>query len=440
MTGARSLRELGLAEAGAQFARVLAVMTLGWPIALLLQIGLARLLGATEYGLFAYLLAIATVAAIFCRAGLDGAAVHFIPTYRQKKDAAALRRFITVATTVAAGLSLAMLAAFLLLALSPVAAAVRLTPLTAAVTGGLVIALSLLRLWQSIANALRRHARAQLADKLLLPSAVLACALVLAFRNAATATTIMFAYAAVALLLTLLLALSLTRDVPPRRSENASAGGIRLWMLTGAGVVLMSGSQLLIHNADVIMLGAIRGPLDAGFYAAAALLGQMPGFGATVANLVAGPRFTAAITTRDDAQLRTLARFSVMTAGAVAAVGFIALVVIGRLLLGLYGPGFSVAWGPLLVIGAAMLVNVLCGSVGTLLVASGRSALAGRYAAEAAVANLVLNAVLIPSLGMHGAALATATCIVFWNLRMRRAVIDELGIEPSILAFRRAAP
>jgi O-antigen/teichoic acid export membrane protein len=50
-----------------------------------------------------------------------------------------------------------------------------------------------------------------------------------------------------------------------------------------------------------------------------------------------------------------------------------------------------------------------------------------------AAANVALNAVLVPRLGLVGAAIATATTLVGWRALLWRQARRRLGVDPSIL-------
>jgi O-antigen/teichoic acid export membrane protein len=54
----------------------------------------------------------------------------------------------------------------------------------------------------------------------------------------------------------------------------------------------------------------------------------------------------------------------------------------------------------------------------------------------AMVVNVGLNLVLAPLYGMAGAAAATATSVLVWNILLRKAVLKRLLIESSALGLK----
>jgi O-antigen/teichoic acid export membrane protein len=51
-----------------------------------------------------------------------------------------------------------------------------------------------------------------------------------------------------------------------------------------------------------------------------------------------------------------------------------------------------------------------------------------------AILNLILNAILIPTMGIMGAAVATALAMALWNIWLHQLVVKYLGVKPSILS------
>ncbi|WP_324705636.1 polysaccharide biosynthesis C-terminal domain-containing protein [Lyngbya sp. CCY1209] len=79
------------------------------------------------------------------------------------------------------------------------------------------------------------------------------------------------------------------------------------------------------------------------------------------------------------------------------------------------------------------LVNVGSGSVGYLMVLTGHQDQSAFIFGCSALANLILNAIAIPFLGILGAAIATATCMAIWNVVLHILVVRYLDIYPSII-------
>ena len=82
---------------------------------------------------------------------------------------------------------------------------------------------------------------------------------------------------------------------------------------------------------------------------------------------------------------------------------------------------------------AGALINVAMGSVGVLLVMTGHERHAAIGIGISMVANVVLNAILIPQWGLEGAAAATASTKILCAVLLAILVYKKLGIySPGI--------
>jgi O-antigen/teichoic acid export membrane protein len=99
-------------------------------------------------------------------------------------------------------------------------------------------------------------------------------------------------------------------------------------------------------------------------------------------------------------------------------------------LMGVFGPHFVSGETALLILSLAMLVNMGTGAVRAALSMGGRSGWVLLDNLAALVINIVLNAVLIPNMGMTGAAIAWAASIVVGNMLPLAQVYRLWGLQP----------
>jgi O-antigen/teichoic acid export membrane protein len=106
--------------------------------------------------------------------------------------------------------------------------------------------------------------------------------------------------------------------------------------------------------------------------------------------------------------------------------------------LGLFGEEFLAAKGAMVVLILGQLVNVGAGSVGYLMQMTGHQNQCAMVFGSCAGMNVVLNIILIPTLGVLGAAIATAFTRSLWNIWLHQLVVKYIGVQPSIVsAFSR---
>ena len=219
-----------------------------------------------------------------------------------------------------------------------------------------------------------------------------------------------------------------------RRATSRSGAGEPASVRVRAALPFMwLGMLYLLNNrTDLIMLGTLRGAHDAGIYAVAARAGELVTFFLLAANMVLAPRVARLYQEGDIALLQRLlsaATRRVFLFSAPLAVLFI--VAAHPLLNYLYGAAYSDGAIALQILAGAQLVNVLAGSTGTVLNMTGHERLSMWGVGLSVVLNVVLNATLIPFYGIAGAAIATATSLVAWNILLWYWIRRHLHLRPS---------
>jgi O-antigen/teichoic acid export membrane protein len=134
-------------------------------------------------------------------------------------------------------------------------------------------------------------------------------------------------------------------------------------------------------------------------------------------------------------ELGRLASLTAKIGLAFAIVAAIGLVVAGPLLLSLFGGEFTAAYPVLVVLIAGGLVNAFTGVVAYLLTLTGHEVQALVTFALALAANIILNLLLIPHWGPVGAAAASTSSTILWNVAMVVYVRRRLGIDASALGL-----
>jgi O-antigen/teichoic acid export membrane protein len=110
--------------------------------------------------------------------------------------------------------------------------------------------------------------------------------------------------------------------------------------------------------------------------------------------------------------------------------GYITLAVFAPFLLRVYGHGFVAGQVALAILCAAQLFNLGTGNVTIVLLMAGKSSWNLINSAAALAANIVINILLIPRLGITGAAIAWAASIIINNLAAVLEVNYLMRIRP----------
>ena len=234
-------------------------------------------------------------------------------------------------------------------------------------------------------------------------------------------------------------------DRTEARREAASTGAQptpvdrRTFWLYTAPRGLAAAAQLTLQRLDIVLVAAFLGAAPAAVYTAATrfvVLGQL---GSQAVSLAVQPKFSELMAHQDVVRTRQVYRTT--TAWVVAVTWPVHLVVamLSPVLMRLFGHGYGDGRSVMVILAMAMLVATGCGMVTMLLLMSGRSRENLLNVVVALVSNLVLNVLLIPRMGIEGAAVAWAVAIVLSNLLPLYQIHRAYGLNPFGRATFRVA-
>ncbi len=197
------------------------------------------------------------------------------------------------------------------------------------------------------------------------------------------------------------------------------------------------GMLYLVNNrTDLIMLGTFRGAHDAGIYAIASRAGELVIFFLMAANMVLSPRIARLYHEGEHALLQRLLSAAVRRVFILSLpLAILFIVVAHPLLRYLYGSAYAEGAIALQILAGAQLFSVLSGPTGNILSMTGHERLAARGVALSAGLNIALNSVLIPLYGVEGAAFATGTSLIAWNILLWYWTRRRLNLRPSIFGI-----
>jgi O-antigen/teichoic acid export membrane protein len=192
---------------------------------------------------------------------------------------------------------------------------------------------------------------------------------------------------------------------------------------------------LVLNRVDVLLLSAFVPAAAVGPYYAAVQIAAIGAFGLNAINVVLAPMISECHAKGDLKELTQLTRRAAMLSLVATGAVTLGAVVLGEPVLEMFGPKFSQAYVPLLIILTGQVINAGCGPVGYLLTMTRYTHIAPRLFGTAALMNIGLSLLLIPRFGMYGAAAATATALVAWNLAALAFVLRYLKINPTIFGL-----
>ncbi len=195
-------------------------------------------------------------------------------------------------------------------------------------------------------------------------------------------------------------------------------------------------SQMAIQRMDIILIAAMLGPKDAAIYTAATRFVALGQFGTQAIQQVLQPKLTALLANHEAESLRDVYQISAAWSMLVAWPMYFIVFSAPAAYLGLFGHEYidDGVW-VVLFMAMSMLFAVATGPCDTLLLMAGRSALSLGNSLTALVLDIGLCLLLIPSMGITGAAVAWAIAV---SVRCLMALL-QVRFTMSLTSFGPAA-
>ena len=397
-------------------------------IALISQVLLARWMGSFEFGIYIYVWTWVLMIGALSDMGLATAAPRFIPEYIERKAFDRLRGFLSgsrwlsvaIATAIGAiGAGGVMLFAAHLdqFVVIPLLLACLTIPIYGLVQTQVSIAQSYD--WPNLALAPSFVIR-QLAITVLMGAAYL-----LGAPTDAVSAMVIAVISTWAVTIGQMFVLNrrLKHKVPagPKSYEP------KIWLATSLPIFMAESFNVLLTYVDILTLEHFRSPDEVAVYYAAARLLAIVAF---VYYAVAGAtthRFTQYYVAGEKQRLKSFFAETIRWTFWPSLAICVAILGLGLPLLSLFGAKFEHGYPVMFILAAGMLARAAVGPAERLLNMLGlRKQCAAIYAGAFAV-NLILCVILIPHLGIEGAALATSAALILESILLFGAVRRRLA-------------
>ena len=405
------------------------------------KIYLARRLGAEGLGLYTLGMSIVGFLGIFNAVGLPAAASRFVAEYSTRGEFARLGGFLRRSLTLLSVGNL-LLAAVVLVAGPWVAVHFYHAP----ALRSYFWALALIMLFGVLTNFLgqvmagyRDVARRTVITHFIGTPANIVLAVILISLGFGLGGY-MAAQVASGILVLVLLAVSVWRMTPlEARSAEVVIPVERKVAVFSAAAFGLAGLEFALSQTDKIVLGYYLAPKQVGIYAVAmALVGFVP-IALQSVNQIFSPMIAELHAGGNRVLLQrlyaTLTKWIVILTIPLA----LTIVIYARPLMGIFGDSFQPGVAALVIGALGQLINSAVGSVGFLLMMSGHQMQMIKIQTANAALLIALSLLLVPRLGVTGAALASAITVATTNIWSLAAVRSRLQLFPYHAGYLKLA-
>jgi len=414
-----------------QISSVSAVTLAGLIMTTVLGVFLARLMGPSAYGEYAWVVSLCTLVALPILGGLPSLIVREVSAKRVAMDQAGINGVVIFGHRV---VFFGYIVIFV--TLGSVASYTSLFDFDTAILGLALLHILFMGYEAFYSSVLRGFSLVSLAimPKNLLRPCILIVSLIVCdfFGVDFSSKMVLMLNAGVLLFVVLCMRLMYLYRVHPHLQSNTFNLESRGWLLSLLPLTLYGAMSIANGQVVVVILGFFDETETVGLYRVAISIAGLVGVSLSIVNMVLAPRFSANFQKNDYQQINSDIRLG----GGAALLGCCFVTVLffawGKWGISVvFGEEYNGVFALLVVLLFGELINVASGSPALLLNMSGNEVSTAKIMILAIVVTLALTVFLVPSFGGLGAAYAYSTSLIFWNIALGVVVYRKIGIISS---------
>lgn len=398
------------------------------------QLVIARFVGVDGYGVYAYVFAWMTVLAYFSALGFEVALLRFLPAYEVERKWSLFRGMIRYAERRAAivGISCVLVGVCF----------ISYKGLSPQLRNTFLIGLMLVPIWAllwircSVVRALGGVVMAVAPDRVVrdgvLTGLVAFASLGLGWHlDAATAMTVTLVSSATAFCVA---SLALRRLHPTAVDNVLPTYDAPAWRRAAIPLVIIAATETLMNRTGVIMLGWMGDTKAAGIYSLAFNIAFVVALPRIAMNTLLAPTVSWLFSRKDQLSLRALIRSTTAWTLAGSACIAFTLFILAEPLLSWFGPRYGAGVPALRILLVGQMIVAGTGSQLFLMTMTGCERGAATLLVLSATLNAAASSAFIGLFGLTGAAIASASTLIIWNLAMALFLWRHLSLLTGILA------
>lgn len=207
------------------------------------------------------------------------------------------------------------------------------------------------------------------------------------------------------------------------------------WRNSSRSLIFIAASYMVMNQIDILMVGVLLDKEQSGIYGVAARVAILVAYGLHATNLILAPYVSKLYTEKKITNLKLILKKTAKYNLMLSVVLCVSILTFSTEILSVFGDGFVNGKTVLMILCFGQIMNVMAGSTGVLMTMTGNEFSAARIMMAAVVLNIILNILLIPYMGMEGAAVATAAATIFWNVLMLTYSCKRIGINTSAIGI-----
>lgn len=222
---------------------------------------------------------------------------------------------------------------------------------------------------------------------------------------------------------------------PIKQTESLNKIPLRELLKDSLPMMLSSSMIFIIFSIDILMLGMFETSQNVGVYKVVSQIASINTILIIVFGTVVGPKISNFYSENKIKELKQLLQKTLKLVFILTFPIFLILIIFSDTILLFFGESYSIGKQSLIILCICQFLYALSGFVDLTLNMTGNQKIFGKITLFTALLNLLLNFVLIPRLGINGAAIATGLSILTTNFASAIYIKKKLNIISVYIPF-----